>query len=299
MALTRSGRGTWTAPIAPIPRGRGAEMALADDRVVQALRASLKEAEQLRRQNRRLLAVAREPIAIVGMSCRFPGVGGPVSSPEELWRLVRAGGDAISGLPTDRGWDIERLYDPEPGRPGRSYVCEGGFLRDACEFDAEFFHISPREALATDPQQRQLLEAAWEAIEDAGLDPLSLRGSRTGVFAGAMYQDYGFGLQQTDDAAGESASQDQGVAPLVGATNSLVSGRVAYALGLEGPAVTVDTACSSSLVALHLACQELRGGECSLALAGGVTVLSTPGILVEFSRQGALARDGRCKAFAD
>ena len=274
-------------------------MAVADERVVEALRASLKETERLRGQNRRLLAASREPIAIVGMSCRYPGgAGRSVSSPQELWQLVRDGGDAISGLPTDREWDLERLYDPEPGRPGCSYVREGGFLRDAVEFDAEFFRISPREAVVTDPQQRQLLEASWEAIEDAGVDPLSLHGSRTGVFAGAMYQDYGLGLQP-DGASGGLESEDRGVAPMVGGTSGLVSGRVAYTLGLEGPAVTVDTACSSSLVALHLACGALRAGECSLALAGGVTVLSTPGIFVEFSRQRGLAQDGRCKAFAE
>jgi polyketide synthase 12 len=274
-------------------------MAVAGERVVEALRASLKDAERLRRQNRRLLAAAHEPIAIVGMSCRYPGVAGrSISSPQELWQLVRNGVDAITDLPTDREWDFEQLYDPEPGRPGCSYVRQGGFLEDAAEFDAEFFRISPREALAVDPQQRQLLEASWEAIEDAGIDPLSLHGSRTGVFAGAMYQDYGLGLRP-DAAGGGLVSEDRGVVPMVGGTSSLVSGRVAYTLGLEGPAVTVDTACSSSLVALHLACQALRAGECSLVLAGGVTVLSTPGIFVEFSRQRGLAQDGRCKAFAD
>ncbi len=273
-------------------------MAVADERVVEALRASLKESERLRQQNRRLLDAAREPIAIVGMSCRYPGREGySNSSPEELWRLVRDGVDAISGLPTDREWDLERLYDPEPGRPGCSYVREGGFLQDAGEFDAEFFQISPREALATDPQQRQLLEVAWEAIENAGIDPLSLHGTRTGVFAGAMYQDYGLGLQPDAPDAGVGGEEQE--MPMVGGTGSLISGRVAYALGLEGPAVTVDTACSSSLVALHLACRELRAGECSMALAGGVTVLSTPGIFVEFSRQRGLSPGGRCRAFAE
>ena len=274
-------------------------MAVADERVAEALRASLKETERLRRQNRRLLAAAHEPIAIVGMSCRYPGPPGhSVSSPEDLWQFVRGGGDAIAGLPTDRGWDLGRLYDPEPGRPGCSYVREGGFLRDAGEFDAEFFRISPREALTVDPQQRQLLEASWEAIEDAGLDPLDLHGSRTGVFVGSMYQDYGLGLSFD---AGATGPQDDGEAaqPLVGGTGGVVSGRVAYVLGLEGPAVTVDTACSSSLVAVHLACRALRGGECSLALAGGVTVLSTPGVFVEFSRQRVLAADARCKSFAE
>jgi acyl transferase domain-containing protein/acyl carrier protein len=267
------------------------------ERVIAALRESLKETDRLRRQNRRLLAAAREPLAIVGMSCRFPG---GAASPHAFWRLLEAGTDAISRFPADRGWDLPTLYEPDPeaAHTGRSYVRDGGFLDDAAEFDAEFFKISPREALVTDPQQRLLLEAAWEALEDAGLDPSSLQGSSTGVFAGAMYQDYGLGLQSYGGAR-QSGQARQQPNVLVGSTNSVITGRVAYALGLEGPAVTVDTACSSSLVALHLACQSLRTGECSLALAGGVTVLSTPGVFVEFSRQRGLAPDGRCKAFAD